>query len=341
MSVLEVTALQKSFGSSNALNRVDLRIDAGEILVLLGPSGCGKTTTLRCVAGLESPDTGRIVIRERIVFDSATKTNVPPEDRALGMVFQSYALWPHMTVYENVAFSLRVRKWSNARIQEEVESRLRMVELWEFRSRHPSALSGGQQQRVALARSLAGGPNLLLFDEPLSNLDARLRQQMRMELRSLVKRLEITALYVTHDQAEAMAIADRLAIMSNGRIVETGTPRDVYSHPCTAIAARFLGTLNTLSSALVQRLNPQAPKGNHRWAVRAECVRLSSVPDITGCLHGHIAECEFVGEVTIYKVDVEGLILTVHSHAGFEVGQAVAVSIDPEMLIRLNPEEIP
>ncbi|MEM4302655.1 MAG: ABC transporter ATP-binding protein [Candidatus Caldarchaeum sp.] len=229
-----------------ALDRVTLSVKEG-VFTILGPTGCGKTTTLRCIAGLETPDSGEITIGDKTVYGNGII--IPPEERGIGMVFQSYAIWPHMTVFENVAFPLRARKYSKAEIQKLVKSALELVDLAGFEDRPATTLSGGQQQRVALARALVHSPNVLLLDEPLSNLDAKLRYSMRIELRRLLKELGITTVFVTHDQIEALSISDCVAIMNNGRIIETGPPTDIYEKPRHPFTAEFVGSVNVLNGS--------------------------------------------------------------------------------------------
>src|SRR5882672_12626578 len=228
MVYLSIENLGKAFGDVRALGDVTLQAAQGEMLVLVGPSGCGKTTCLRCIAGLERPTGGRIRIGERMITAIEDGVFVPPEKREIGMVFQSYAVWPHMTVFENVAYPLRAMGLRGEEVRKRVVEALQLVQLEPLAERYSSQISGGQQQRVALARSLVGEPKLLLFDEPLSNLDASLRVTMRIEIRELQKRLGFTAVYVTHDQIEAMAIADRIAVMDHGIIRQIGSPRDIY-----------------------------------------------------------------------------------------------------------------
>jgi iron(III) transport system ATP-binding protein len=235
------------YEGNTVVRDLDLEIADGESLVLLGQSGCGKTSTMRCVAGLETPSIGRIAIGDRVVHDSATGRAVPPHKRNVGMVFQSYAVWPHRSVFENVAFSLRMQKVGKVETRQRVLDTLDLVGLRELADRGASLLSGGQMQRVALARSLVMRPSVLLLDEPLSNLDARLRERLRMELRELQLRLGLTTVYVTHDQAEAFALADRIALMQKGRIVQVGTPEQIYKNPVCASVADFLGVGNIFS----------------------------------------------------------------------------------------------
>jgi ABC-type Fe3+/spermidine/putrescine transport system ATPase subunit len=249
MSGVSIRNLVKKYGGVGAVNGVNLEIAEGEFIVLLGPSGCGKTTTLRCIAGLEEPTEGEIAMGGRVV--SSPDFSLPPEKREIGMVFQSYAIWPHMTVAENVAFGLKLKKLPKEDIGKRVDHALAMVGLGPYGDRGASQLSGGQQQRVALARAIVLEPGVLLFDEPLSNLDAKLRERMRFELRQLQKRLGITSVYVTHDQQEAMVIADRVVLMNEGRIDQIGTPVDIYQRPASRFGAEFIGLANIVEATVV------------------------------------------------------------------------------------------
>ena len=248
MSDVVLEKVSRHFGDFIAVNDVDLRVAQGEFVTLLGPSGCGKTTTLRMVAGLEQNTGGRISIDNEVVSDAASRVFVPSERRRLGMVFQSYAIWPHMTVFENVAYPLRVRRRPTEEIRDRVLKTLRLVEMESFAERPAPALSGGQQQRVAIARALVFEPKVLLLDEPLSNLDAKLRLQMGDEFRAIQKRLGMTTLYVTHDQAEAMALSDRVVVMDRGRIQQVGAPEEIYRYPANRTVAGFFGTPNLLTA---------------------------------------------------------------------------------------------
>jgi iron(III) transport system ATP-binding protein len=243
--------VSRSFGQVAAVREVSLTIRDGSFVTLLGPSGCGKTTTLRMIAGLEQNDGGRIAIGEVIVSDAARGRFIQPELRNIGMVFQSYAIWPHMTVFDNAAYPLRIRRLTRDAVQERTMATLRMVEMEPYAGRLATALSGGQQQRVAIARAIAFAPSVLLLDEPLSNLDAKLREQMRMELRNLQKKLGITTIYVTHDQEEAMALSDEIVVMHDGRILQIGTPQDVYFRPASRLVADFCGSPNIVSGTVV------------------------------------------------------------------------------------------
>jgi iron(III) transport system ATP-binding protein len=259
--VIKVKDLEKSFagvrGEVRALRGVSFEVGKGELFTLLGPSGCGKTTTLRCIAGLEQPVWGEILIDDHPVFSAATGTFVAPERRNIGMVFQSYAIWPHMTVFQNVAYPL-AKKTKRAEIDERVARILDRLSLGALADRWAPNLSGGQQQRVALARALVAQPQVLLLDEPLSNLDAKLREQMRFELKSLQESFGITTVYVTHDQEEALALSDRIGLMHNGALIEVGSPADLYLRPAHRVTADFLGTSNFVA-AQVER------NGNQAW----------------------------------------------------------------------------
>ncbi|HEX9443843.1 MAG TPA: ABC transporter ATP-binding protein [Candidatus Binatia bacterium] len=250
---LKVNGLRKKFGKFVAVDDVSFEIPSGEVLTLLGPSGCGKTTTLRIIAGFERPNKGEVEIDGRTIVSAAKNIFLPPEKREMGMVFQSYAIWPHMTVFENVAYPLRLRWTPESRIKEKVGSVLELVGLSGLEQRSAMLLSGGQQQRVALARALVYSPKILLLDEPLSNLDAKLREQMRVELKSLQRRLGITVIFVTHDQVEAMTLSDRLVVMRDGRIEQIGAPRDIYERPETPFVQEFLGRVIWLEGEVVER----------------------------------------------------------------------------------------
>jgi iron(III) transport system ATP-binding protein len=249
MSHLQVKGLHKQFAGkppTTAIDRLDFSIEEGEFLVLLGPSGCGKTTTLRCLAGLEPADSGSISLGGKTWFDSSRRIALPPEKRNIGMVFQSYALWPHMTVRKNIGYPLRARGKRGPEAARWVKEAAGLVNVEPLLDRYPAQLSGGQQQRVSLARSLVSRPDMILFDEPLSNLDAKLRDDVRAQLHELHARLKFTALFVTHDQSEALALADRVAVMRSGRFEQIGTPFEVFERPATEYVADFIGLSNRL-----------------------------------------------------------------------------------------------
>src|SRR5215510_1709339 len=250
---LEVRNLVKIFGKLTAVDNVSFKVEQGEVVTLLGPSGCGKTTTLRMVAGFEKPNAGEVEIAGRVVVATNRRINVPPERRGIGMVFQSYAIWPHMTVFENVAFPLNVRRANRQEIKRRVEETLDLVGLANFSDRPAILLSGGQQQRVSLARALVYSPSILLLDEPLSNLDAKLREQMRIEIKRLQQQLGFTVLFVTHDQIEAMSLSTRLALMNQGRIEQIGGPQEVYEHPQTPFVEDFLGRILRFGGKVIEK----------------------------------------------------------------------------------------
>jgi iron(III) transport system ATP-binding protein len=245
MATVSLRALTKKFTGAAAVDALDLEIADGEFVALLGPSGCGKTTTLRLIAGFLQPDGGEIRVANEVV--SSASVLMPPERRSMSMIFQSYAVWPHMTVYQNVSYGLKFKKMSRHEIESKVIKLLRLVHLDVLKDRYPSELSGGQQQRVALARALVVEPQILLMDEPLSNLDANLREEMRFEIRRLHEEFRITTVYVTHDQAEAMATSDRIAVLNGGRMVQAGRPAEIFDHPRTRFVAEFVGKANILA----------------------------------------------------------------------------------------------
>ncbi len=280
--------LTKRFGPTVALSPTNLTIEEGEFVSLLGPSGCGKTTLLRCIAGLELPDEGTIALGDTLVCDRTTGAHVPPERREIGMVFQDFALWPHLSIFENVAFGLRARarrtREGTAAIRDRVFWALSKVRLEALSERYPEQLSGGQKQRVSFARAIVTSPRLLLLDEPLSALDAILREQMRVELAALVRDLGVTALYVTHDQSEAMSMSDRIAVMNEGRILQEGTPEALYFQPADRFVAGFVGRSNTISD-----------NGELR-AVRPERVRFSPSSQHDLRFEGNVRQVSFQGD---------------------------------------------
>ncbi len=274
MARIDIAGLVKSYAGRNAaraVDGIDLAIADGEVMALVGPSGCGKTTTLQLLAGFLRPDQGTIAVGERVV--SSAKAVVPPERRHMSLIFQSYAVWPHMTVFENVAYGLRVQKFARSEVEDRVKRVLQSVRLIDLAQRYPSELSGGQQQRVALARAVVVEPQTLLLDEPLSNLDANLREEMRFEIRRIHDTTGITMVYVTHDQTEAMVAADRIAIMQAGKIAQVGTPREIFESPATPFVATFVGKTNTLAAVLI---GPgMADFGGVKLRVRADSVSTS------------------------------------------------------------------
>jgi len=318
--------LSRKFGNVTALHDVDVKIADGEFLSLLGPSGCGKTTTLRLLAGFLAPDRGRIVVDDRVL--SAPGAIVPPEQRGMAMIFQSYAVWPHKTVFENVAFGLKLRRLPRGEIRERVGQMLDLVRLGELVQRYPGELSGGQQQRVALARALVVKPDILLLDEPLSNLDASLREEMRFEIRRLHEEMRITSIYVTHDQAEAMVTSDRIAVMNQGRVEQIGAPEEIYEHPRTQFVANFIGRTNCLTGVVADResvrcnglalavgVNGGIPAAGQTVAIsiRPQEILLGTASERgsgINVLDGRILRHAYLGEARDYLVAVAGTDLT-------------------------------
>ena len=359
MPDLHLENLVKQFGRTTAIDRVNLEIQDGEILTLLGPSGCGKTTTLRCIAGFVVPDEGEVYLGERRV------THLPPEKRAIGFVFQNYALWPHMTVYDNLAFGLRLKGASRSEVIEGVDRVLDLVRLGGFAERYPRQLSGGQQQRIALARALVIEPNVLLLDEPLSNLDAQLREEMRFEIRELQKKLGITAVYVTHDQAEALALSDRIAVMNKGVLTQVGTPAQIYNSPSNRFVAGFIG-LSSFVEGTISQLDPAAAsatvttsdqvnirvpadglKLNQKvtLAIRPEHITLTAgngqpAPAGANLLQGEVIRAAYLGDVIDYRLGIGQWLLRVHTPTEMVLspGDKVQVLIPPEQ-ITLIPED--
>ena len=289
MSRLELTNLTKHFGTQIAVDALDLTVESGQLVSLLGPSGCGKTTTLRLVSGFAAPDGGSITVAGKQV--SATGIVVPPERREMSMIFQSYALWPHLTVAENVAYGLKLRRLPRAEIKSRVRVLLETMQLTPYEQRYPAELSGGQQQRVGLARALIVEPKILLLDEPLSNLDANLREEMRHEIRRLHDRFHYTTIYVTHDQSEAMTTSDLIAVMKDGKIEQVGSPHDIYERPQTEFVARFIGSTNILRGrrtgehiadceglSLACESGAFAPKGDAIISIRPHRILIGAPP---------------------------------------------------------------
>ena len=288
---IEVKGLVKRYGDALAVKNIDLTVNPGEFVVLLGPSGCGKTTTLRSIAGLEDPTDGEITIGETTVFSRRKGISVNPEGRNVGMVFQSYALWPHMTVFENVAFPLRSRRRSSqAEVAKRVSSALELVGLEAYAGRSVSLLSGGQMQRVALARALVAEPAALLLDEPLSNLDLRLRHMLRAELKRIQTTIGATSVYVTHDQTEAASLADRVVVMHEGRIAQETTPEDLFDNPNSALVARFLGIPNVMTFRPIERDDLGRYRGLLEGAVRTQVQTSATLP------LGQNLDCWFRGD---------------------------------------------
>jgi iron(III) transport system ATP-binding protein len=351
MSKLVIEHVTKSFGAVRAVDDVSLEVAAGETVVLLGSSGCGKTTLLRLIAGFLRPNSGTIKVSGKPVASDTVM--VPPEKRSLSMVFQSYAVWPHKTVTENLAYGLKLRRLDGASIKAKVDEALATVRMSKYAERYPAELSGGQQQRVALARALVLEPEILLFDEPLSNLDATLREHMRFEIKALLNKLKITSIYVTHDQNEAMVIADRIAVMNQGRIEQLGTAEEVYYHSKTDFVAQFIGLANVLHAEVIgshadhikvdlrgageilARANGEKPSaGPVRLFVRPERINLVRAPEAgKNTLRGKVTRRSFLGAQTDFVVDVNGVQLRVIVPSGsglHAVNEEALVSFAPD-----------
>jgi ABC-type Fe3+/spermidine/putrescine transport system ATPase subunit len=349
----------KTYGRTRAVDDLSLEVQEGELLTLLGPSGCGKTTTLRAVSGFVRLDSGHILIGDREV------TDIPPERRGIGLVFQNYALWPHMTVFQNLAFGLQLKKLPAKSIQEKVERGLAMVKLEGFQHRYPRQLSGGQQQRIALARALVLEPDILLLDEPLSNLDALLREQMRFEIAQIHRQAGITSIYVTHDQTEAMVISDRIAVIDQGKVVQIGPPAEIYSAPVSRFVAGFMGTTSFVHGR-VEELQGEVVwvrtdagsrlRGRGRGltggqavvvAVRPEHLRFVAAPPPQGgqpaaggqpsadnLFAARVVRASYVGELIDYQLDLQGASLRARGEvtAAMPEGREVWVRLDAEKL---------
>ncbi|MCD4753630.1 MAG: ABC transporter ATP-binding protein [Anaerolineaceae bacterium] len=322
--VLELKNLTKTFGAQGevrAVDNIDLKIRQGEFITLLGPSGCGKTTTLRLIAGFEFPTSGQVILDGKII------DNVSPNKRPMSMVFQSYALFPHMSVFENIAYGLKIKRMNNDLIQERVEIATQLMNLVGVADRMPHQLSGGQQQRVSLARALVMQPRVFLFDEPLSNLDAKLRVHMRTEIHRLQQRLGFTSVYVTHDQAEAMSLSDRVVVMNNGKIEQVGTPIEIYTKPASVFVADFIGRANFMESEVVNVSETQItfdlfgqsitiPSADYSFesgdavylVIRPEAVKF--VHDGTG-IEGDVKQAEYLGSRMEYEIEVQGRFISV------------------------------
>ena len=337
MTSIHINSLTKSFGETTAVNNVSLTIESGELFFLLGPSGCGKTTLLRMLAGFIEPTDGAILFGEHDV------THLPPHKRNTGMVFQSYALWPHMTVLQNVAYGLKLRKLA-ANVQEKkAKEALSIVQMEHLAHRKPNELSGGQQQRVALARSIVVEPDVLLLDEPLSNLDAKLRLEMRTEIRRICTTLGITTVYVTHDQKEALSIADRMAVLKNGLIQQIGSPQEVYNQPCSSFVASFIGETNFIEAKAegnklttpvgILESTHQSSSSDVMISIRPESLSITDSPTSPNTIPGTCIQSIYLGESAQHKFETEsGNIIAVtemNPKHRIEVGQEATISVAP------------
>ncbi|MEW6332895.1 MAG: ABC transporter ATP-binding protein [Thermodesulfobacteriota bacterium] len=352
---IRIRNLSKNYYSEGkriaALDRVDLTIPADRIFTLLGPSGCGKTTLLRCIVGLEIPDSGEIAIGDEVVFSSERNLSVPPEKRGLGMVFQTYAIWPHMNVFDNVAYPLQTRNEPKEEIRRKVQKTLHFVQLDGFENRPSTKLSGGQQQRVALARALVAEPKVILFDEPLSNLDAKLREETRKELRRFLTELKITAVYVTHDRIEALSLSDSIAVMKNGRIMEMGTPWEIYFDSDRRFVADFIGRANFIEGKAAASDGPYtmidsaigpiacrvkadtAPGTPVMVCIRPEFIRVVQADQSGGrnIFRGKVESLVFVGDAYEGEIRIGEtlLIFRIEPTTSVREGEEIALQFDP------------
>ena len=353
---IRIKNLSKDFFSEGkrikALANIDLSIPANRIFTLLGPSGCGKTTLLRSIVGLETPDSGEIAIGEEVVWSKEKHIFVPPEKRGLSMVFQTYAIWPHMTVFDNVAYPLQTRKESKGEIRAKVEKTLRFVQLEGFENRPATKLSGGQQQRVALARALVAEPKVILFDEPLSNLDAKLREETRKELRSFLTELKITAVYVTHDRIEALSLSDFIAVMKDGRMVEIGTPKKIYFDSDHRFVADFIGRANLINGKVAAtedshiivhssmgniacQKSPHASVGDEiTLCIRPEYIKViaGDTTEGTNIFRGRVESLLFVGDAYEGEIVIANtrLVIRIEPTTTVEEGDEVFLSFEPD-----------
>lgn len=344
MAQVTMNDVQKIYGKTAALDSFSVTVKDGQFVTFLGPSGCGKTTSLRLVAGFIQATRGRICIGERTVSEAEKNIFIAPEDRSVGMVFQSYAVWPHMNVFKNVAYPLKIKKLPKKEITRRVEQALELVKMPELIDRYPHQLSGGQQQRIALARSLIMTPQVLLLDEPFSNLDAKLREEMRLELKMLQKKTGITIIFVTHDQLEAMVLSDLVVVMQDGLIQQIGNPREIYQKPSNRFVADFIGTANFLEVICEEKGvflvgGPQKPlpitspqdghSGKMMLMVRPEDVHLARKH---GTLQATVEQKMFIGDAVLYILDIYGQSLRVKSNLKeeFSVSESIYININGE-----------
>jgi len=366
--MVKIESLEKYFGEDrervHVLKGVTLEIPEGSLYTFLGPSGCGKTTTLRCVAGLERPEGGKISIDGKPVFASGERVYVPTNKRPIGMVFQSYAIWPHMTVFENVAYPLTIQRRPKSEIKKRVEDVLKIVGLHGLEDRPAPKLSGGQQQRVAFARALVNEPKVMLLDEPLSNLDAKLRVQMRFEIKALQRRVNITTIFVTHDQSEALAISDQIAVMHAGKLIEIGTPHQLYSRPKRKFTATFLGLTNLIEGKVIELGGDSKPgrmetkkgvfsfipaTGLQKNQAAVISIRPEHIPvhkekpqGLDNVVEGTVKEAVFMGDAYHCQIAVGDMLLAVHTHPFLNMrpGEKVYLHLDPQSCNGLPAEDI-
>jgi len=356
MPPLHLERIVKKYGNVKAVDDLSLKVRDRELLTLLGPSGCGKTTILRCVSGFVKPDSGDIYLGDRKI------TEIPPQKRGIGLVFQNYALWPHMTVFQNLAFGLKIKKLSKNEIRQKVEHALALVQLEGFGDRYPRQLSGGQQQRVALSRALVLEPDILLLDEPLSNLDALLREQMRFEIAQIHKQAGITTIYVTHDQTEAMVISDRIAVLEKGRIMQLGTPLEIYSKPANKFVAGFMGTTNFIYGKVISFDKDYAEvttddgvtltgrgcelkKGDEvDVAIRPESIKFLSPAEAKTTSHepnlyeAAVVRASYIGELIDYQLKIKKHLIRARGEVRtpYAVAERIVIKLDPDQLAVLR-----
>ncbi|MBN2897838.1 MAG: ABC transporter ATP-binding protein [Clostridia bacterium] len=334
--------IYKSFGKVEACSAINININTGEFFTFLGPSGCGKTTMLRIIAGFVEPDSGHIEISDQSV------NHIPAENRKVGLVFQNYALFPFMTVYENVAYSLKIKKMAIDAIDTKVKTYLEMVKLSGYEKRIISELSGGEQQRVALARSLAMEPSVLLLDEPLSNLDAKLRVSMRQEMKSIIKKLRITTIFVTHDQTEALALSDRIAVFNKGKCLQIGTPEEIYNRPSNAFVAEFVGEINLwpvrlegIKAHITDRITLEVPHGSSGdyLCIRPQDIEIHTTPQSgNNILEGTILNYHLTGLFHQYEIAVDNALFKVSRIN--TVGSSDSLLIDDKVYLAITPKVI-
>lgn len=362
---VKAVGLVKSFGDLTAVNHVNINVEEGNLVTFLGPSGCGKTTLLRMIAGLLNPDEGEITIDDQVVFSRPQGINMPSEERDIGMVFQSYAIWPHYTVFENIAYPLKIRKFSKSEIKEKVTNVLSMVRMEGMADRYPGELSGGQQQRVALVRAVVYSPRLLLLDEPLANLDAVVRENVRFEIKELQRQTKVTSIYVTHDQAEAMVLSDKVIVINDGELIQEGVPFEIYSNPQSEFVASFIGMSNFIdgecSRVEQNRMIVKTSEGNEIRCVPSDrmapgnrvllCIRpedfeLHANPpkEDVNVLEARIKKSAFLGNIVNYWVEVGGRTLRVQAHPSFDrerQGDTIFLRISEEQIKVIESEQMP
>ena len=342
--------ITKMYGSSAAVDHLNLSIDDRAFITLLGPSGCGKTTTLRMIAGLETPTSGEISIDGRVVFSSEKGINVAPEKRGVGFLFQNYALWPHMTVYQNITFGLENLKWDKSKIKARADELMDMLKIKEYSDRYPAELSGGQQQRVAIARALVSRPKVLLLDEPLAALDLKLRKDMQQELKNIQKAMGITFVFVTHDQEEALSMSDTVVVMAEGRIQQIGTPIDIYNEPQNAFVADFIGESNILDGVMLADYKVSfsghvfdcvdtgfGKRESVDVVIRPEDVDI--VPEEKGMLKGVVTSVTFLGVHYEIIVDINGLKWMIQTTDFVDVDEHIGLYIEPDAIHIMKKSE--